>query len=855
MHLGNRAIQKETFPHLQGVIKSFTKLSEKKREEAVPKTLLDWIQAAKEPCFLLPAVLEFIEAVESSAIIPHYTFSHFELWLNQSSGLSFEENRRVRGKIVGKWVSRSEYQVFFPVGMGKVYEGTHFVTAHKSPDLDTTVASFWGWVDAFGARVGNGLHVWNLPGGPPSSQIEIEWVFRDRFGPAVFTHLPKTRTALNITARDLMTRDGMSVKLPSEAIAGIDHEREHCAVVVVDAEGVYLGDWRSFDVEEVRQVIILISMCLRWFENRIYLNLISLFAKEKPQFESIRLSVSQLFSLSIHDCEPAKECTQKQRKDVRSFLSHVLGFQEGFEGSFEKLSAALGKFAGVSILSLESLLQRVKPLFSSKGELLEERSKIFIFLEEIVRELHSGILAVRIRLEKLDIALKTKSDVFGHHPTFVNVRSDIEEIRQKIGSYVSLTVTDTKEGALFPSGIILASDVRKNILGTVSLRDFCNPNEMTIPSYLDIISVIDHHKSQLQTSMPPFAILSDAQSSNSLVATQAFLLNDRHSLCGQTKEAIEEQILTISQQKTPVATRLLQRLLRKRSIAAKSQEFFIHPEREYTEYLHFLYAILDDTDLLSKVSSLDVECVVSLLNRMKSIAAKEEVEVLTLADLPQDGQFLKKAAQRILQNEEMYSLYVKVYEHREHEIEEHIELAANGKPSHLFADTKVQNGCCRIGQTKVFPRNIAKMFARVQNIQKWWTSEALRIFQEHKEIDLHIHMVSTIVSADEVYRGEVAPRAHQDEMWLWIPPEQEIGVEHFKRFLVAFRDCPGLKGNQLTAEVVGLRAEEFREFIEESLPDVPVQVGKGESSLLILRYKAGSLNSRKAMVAPFLPSL
>jgi hypothetical protein len=416
-------------------------------------------------------------------------------------------------------------------------------------------------------------------------------------------------------------------------------------------------------------------------------------------------------------------------------------------------------------------------------------------------------------------------------------------------------VTDTKDGIAFPSGVILASDIRKNILGTVSLRDVCNLNEMTIPPYLDIISVIDHHKSQLQTSLPPFAILSDAQSSNSLVAKQAFILNDRHSLCGQTQEGIEAQIQELSSQKTPVATRLLQRLLTKREVCAKAQGFFVHPEREYTEYLHFIYAILDDTDLLSKVSVLDVECVVELLNRMKSIAEKKEVEVLSLADLPQDGQFLKKASQRILQNEEMYSLYAKVYAHRESEVEEHIELAAHGKPSHLFADTKVQNVCCRIGQTKVFARNIPKMLARTQNIQKWWTAESLRIFQEHKEIDLHIHMISTIVSADEVYRGSKISRTHQDEMWLWIPPEQEIGVEHLKRFLVAFRDSPGLKENPLTAEVVGARAQEFREILEESLPDVPVQVGKGDSSLLILRYKAGSLNSRKAMVAPFLPTL
>src|SRR3989338_4888651 len=124
-----------------------------------------------------PLSIDLFYKIDREGVLTHYTLTSFELWLNQMSGLSFSENFHIRAKIVGKRIDRSDYQAFFPIGMGKVYEGSHFVTAHRSPDLDTTISSFWGWVDAFGARVGDSLHIWNLPGGPPPSQIEIQWIF------------------------------------------------------------------------------------------------------------------------------------------------------------------------------------------------------------------------------------------------------------------------------------------------------------------------------------------------------------------------------------------------------------------------------------------------------------------------------------------------------------------------------------------------------------------------------------------------------------------------------------------------------------------------------------------------------
>ncbi|HSX10959.1 MAG TPA: hypothetical protein VLF94_04515 [Chlamydiales bacterium] len=817
--LGSHRVKINRFAGLDAVVKKLKghkHLVDRKRSEKVNRALLDWIQAQETPCFLLPAVLEFVERIDGERILHHYTFTSFEIWLNQFSGLDFEENYKVRAKIVGKWVERGDYQTLFPIGMGKVYEGTHFVTAHKSPDLDTTVASFWGWVDAFAARVGNGLHIWNLPDGPPESQIEIEWIFRDLFGPAVFTHLPKTRTALNLTGNDLLTQAGVQRKTAADSIAEIDHDRDHNAILVVDHEGFYLGDWRSTDVEGVRQVIILISSCLRWFENSLHLSWISFFAKDKLRLAEIKPLLQELLGKKLRTCEPAQEFTYKQSKQVDDFLKLVLGMKKGNDSTFEELATELCKLGDVPFGGIEGLIERMQKakLFDAKGHLIDDRPRIFAFLETAIQGLHLGVIKIRSRMEKIDFALKAKYEVFGHHPTTVTVRSDVEEIRNKMGSYSYLTVVYPDHGRLYPVGVIQASDLRKERLGTVSLRDFCNRDEMGIPPYLEVISVIDHHKTTLSTFAPPMAILSDAQSSNTLVAQKAFEIND----------------------------------------APNKKPHFIHPEREYVEYLHFLYGIIDDTDLLSKVSALDVHCVASLLNRLKSLAAGKQQQIIALDDLVRDRDFAKKAAKRILQNEDMYSLYKKVYQYREKEIEKNIALSAKGEASNLFADTKEQNGCCRVGQTKIFAANVRQFAKCSDEIRRVWLHKARTVHKEKPEIDLHIHMISTIVSAEEVYKGSAGNYSHHDELWIWIP-NIEMGIEHLKRFLSSFQSSPGLKNNPLSVEFLGSNADELALLFKESFLEIPQKRAKKDLAIAVLKYKAGSLNSRKAMVSPFLPMI
>ena len=842
------------FPHLEKLLKSFgqadfRKLREDQRSERVNRALLELIQKEPEPAFLLPAVMEYIYLVEQEGVLPHYAFPVFELWLNQSSGLTFDENYLVRAKIAGKRVERSDYQGFFPIGTGKIYEGTHFVSAHKSPDLDTTIASFWGWLDAFAARVGSGLHIWSLPGGPPAGQIEIQWLFMDLIHPAVFTHLAKNRTMLTLTSQDLVTQQSLVYRKLSDAIASVDPERGQQAVVVVDGEGIYQGDWHSFDVEGVRQVIMLLSSCLRWFENRVQLQLISHFAKEELSLADIGQAMEGLFSMKLQECEPGQEFTSKQANEVRAFLVAVLGLESGLDATFDELRHCLrvkklGSFPSHSEW-IEGL--RSAGLFDKGGALREDRPGLFRYLEKALEKLHAEIQAVRRHLDTMQIALQTKRGVFRRQPTFITVGADLEEIRAKMESYSHLTVVHPDHGGLFPVGVVRAADVRRPILGTVSLRDFCNREEMGIPPYLEVISVIDHHRSTLATSSPPLAIISDVQSSNTLVARQAFKINDRYSRGEKDHKAIGEQL---AKGHTRIAMRLLQRN------EAQGAPYYIHPAREFLEYLHFLYGILDDTDLLSKVTVLDLECVTSLLNRLESLAAGREMELISLDDLPRDRSFCKKAADRLLRNKELYSLYRKVYLHREKEMLETLRLCADGKPSIFFADTKVQNGCCRVGQTKLFAANIALFEEKANGCRHAWLHAAKEAHREKSEIDLHIHMISTVVHAEEVYAGKVGNYSHKDEMWLWIPPNQEIAIEHLKRFLIEFQSSPGLKENPVEVLFTGSNAEELALIFQETFPKATQRRAKRVDESLpiaVLFYNAGSLNSRKAMVTPFLP--
>lgn len=854
----------ESFPDIEKVIKKFRKpiflnLTLRKRFREINQTLYQLIHETPGPSFLLSAVLNFIERINQEKVLHEiYDLATFEFWLNNFSNLSEQENYETRAKIVGKYLPREEYQVFFPIGMGKVYFGSHFVTAHLSPDVDTMIASFWGWMDAFGARVGSGLHIWCLPGGAPDSPITA--VFRNLFGPGLFPYTARTTPALTLTARDLLTQKLFFKELGHTGISTIDHGPNDKAVILTNEQGHYLGDWRRSDVELVRQIIILIKSCLHWFENNLHTQLISLFAKPDLSIRDLPTFNSSIFDIKIKNCEPAQDFNEHQLNHLNEFFYKVLGVEKGLEGTFRDLNEALYRLSINGMLSFQKEVEALpsSDIFDEGGHLKENRPLIFNYLKQLIKHLDEAIFAVRNYVERLDVVLSIKYKVLGMPYTYITLRSDVDEIRQKIQNRDFLTVIiHEQDGSLFPVGIVRASDVREHGLGTVSLRDFCNLEEVKMASYLEVISVIDHHKSTLKTPSVPTALIGDAQSCNVLIVEQMFGMNDKYSLGGMDLENIEKQIREVSADLTTSSQmRILQRLLQRRLIALQKQSYFVHPGREFAEYLCCLHAILDDTDLLTKVSFRDLECVAQLLNRLKSLSLGKEVEIIHFNDLPRNKAFVPSATQRILQQSDMYSLYQQIYHLRESEVETHIALCIQGLPSNIFVDTKEQNGCARVGQTKMFSSNFPFFLKHEKEIRRVWINQSQEVYKENTEIDLYIHMISTIASAEEVYKNQIGPYLHKDELWFWTPPTQQ-GYRHLNSFLAGFQYAMKEFKTTLSLEFLGTPSGEFMEVFEHHFSEIPKKITHPDASppIAVLRFKPGAVNSRKSMITPYLPRL
>ncbi len=624
---------------------SFKNLALSEKNEEITKRILLSIENHEGNDFLLIPMASYINRLHNEKIQPLFHFSDFEFHFNRLV-TDVELQLKIRGKIAGKYIPRSTYQVVYPVGMGQSYKGVHVVSAHTSPDLDTTVASFWGWLDAFSCRLSSGRHLWNLPGGPPKGQVEINLLFENYLGSSFFDAFASSNRIFSLEAADLMG----------------------------------LESW-----EGVEQTV-----------------------RSKASYEEVK----------------------------NLFLNHN-----------------------------------------------------------------------------------------------------------------ALKVVDDQDNVL---GFIGRSDFTKKIWGTVSLRDFSSRSEGDLPSYLDIISIVDHHKSSFTTPIPSCIYVNDAQSSNTLLAEKAFQMNDLYSLGSIDPNEINRLIGSLKESSHLVDLKILSNLLNKKRISLSQSDYFISPQREFLEYLHFFYAILDDTDLLAKVTPKDVNVCCELVNRLKSLASRKEEIVISLDDLAMNPDYAQQAAKRLLQHEDVYSLYSRIYEAKERHVEMSIIHASRGEESSLFMDTKEQNGCCRVGQSKLFKDNFTSFHLHQKELRLNWLRQALTIYEGNPLIDLHIHMISTVSGGKEAYEQKDPLYTHKDEMWIWAKNQ-----EHLRGFLSGFLKASPFNEGTFEIKVFGAPVIDMNS-IKYQYKDLDLQKGLIEDkdeTLIVLRFKPGLVNSRKTMVSPYLPKI
>lgn len=826
--LGNHIPVLSRFSDVEEVVsqicsKEFLSSGNKEKFTRVNKELLRVIQEHPTPCFLLAAVLEFITKINERGFLDEpLTLMMFEFWLNQFSGLASEEILHVRGKIIGKFVPRDEYQVFFPVGGGKYFPGSHFVAAHLSPDVDSTVASFWGWADAFGCRVAEGVHQWSLPSGLSDGYIQS--FFSSLFGKDVLLQLPRQLPTATISALDLLTRREFRRVSMSASVNTIEHTEQEHAVVVVDDDGFYAGEWRSQDAEAVRQIVAAFSHCLRWFERQCQGRLIRVLARERVTISDVRQSYEKILETCIKESAEVGEVPVKVKRLVDDYLRCVLELADGMNSTYRELLIQLDRrFES----RFENFLAECQALLAASfydgaGLMMADRAHATCALERVVHALEVALETVRGATDQLSHLMKIKEIVLKTPHAFVTLKSDVDEMRSKIDHFDHLTVVvQERADKFFPIGVVHADDLHQPVLGTATFRDFSNPEETKMASYIEAISIVDHHKMHIQTTTAPTLLIGDVQSSNTLVAEQALKVNSQYG----GKEC------------------------------SKDFGYFVDTRRELSEYFSYIYGILDDTDLLTKASRRDVICMKDLLDRIHMLINGKKSSV-SFEGIPNDLTFAKKAAKVLVGTQDLHSIYESVYTFREGEVERALLAASRHETSTLFADTKEQNGCCRVGQTKLFLSNLQTFQKNKEQILQLWQKSAEAIFTARPHIDFFLHMLSTVPAETEVFSGKEISWTHKDEIWMWVP-EGGVPEQHLIGFLNRFRVSPALKSFSMDVELRGSLTESRSRLFAQNFSKAKTIVKHGGAgpSLAILTFPAGALTSRKSQVSPFLPKV
>lgn len=833
----------ELQPSLGGKLSAFA------QHEIVNRALFEEIKRVETPVFLLPKIVSFITRIEKH--LPTYNLASFEFWLTHYSGISSEERLKIRAKIVGKYVPRGDYQRFFPIGGGARYNGPHYSFAHYSPDLDTTVASFSSFLAAFAAEVGDSRHHWVVPGGAPSS-VEIEIVFRHALGQNVFTALASTHKKAVISSMDLLTQKNMIRKRLSELSYEIDGPRIKKAVVLVDDEGCYLGDWRISDIEAVRGVLTRYLGMISEHRNYFQAGIIALFAKKSLKRVALESFIEKSLNRPLHECVVAREFTSEQRGLLDRFMKRVLFISKGYGCSYgECLKSGKEKFGFDQFIKAIAGLSG-KDLFPSGEDVIEDRGVIFNALEEVLRFDQRASDKYMHHLDSLEVALKIKSDVFGLEPNYISHLSDVDEILSQIGDYHHMTVNYEEGGKLFPLGVIRSEDLRAGSFATASWNDFSNPGETDSRSEIQLISFIDHHKMEVKTKKPVTGIVRDAQSSNSIIANLTMEINDIYSSGGMTIEEIDSAIKEQSKNlEEPSQMRILERLLQKKRAMITSGDYFVSYEREILEYTQYLYAILDDTDILTKVTEYDVRVVCQLLNRLKSMMLREEVEIVNFDDLnPENPNFVQNAAKKLLQTNDLYSIYSGVCKAKEEAFDQVVINTVKGFETPFFQDTKVLGGGhVVVSQIKHFVKNNGLLKKKVSDLREIWIAYCKKMAEENPELSLFIFMMTTIASAEELFADAPDVPNYKDELWFWFPEGQKKGAYLLKEFIEEFHKSPVMHDQALEVEFLGKSGEHERAFAEAIQRPYQHSHSRFDSAMSVLKVDQKSINSRKAHIA------
>lgn len=779
--------------------------------------IYDWIKAQQAPCFLLPQLSSLIESINKQQLLESpFRFANFEMWLLLFSDLDEEQKQIARDKIAGLSIPRQTYQLLYPIEPGKLQTGAHVTCAHQSPDLDTSVTSFWGWLDSFHARIGEGLHIWNLPGGTLGKHDR--YIFDKILGKEGLSNFSKARNSLSPLAIDLVQRDNMRLVTGDAKLSKLTFSHYEDALVVIDHDGYFLGQWHRKDLARVEALFSLLSQTFTWIERELFSRMVAFFTQENPTKKGFDQLTSEIFSLCPSDS--ALTIPSAPKKLLEETFMRLFGLQRP-SFTLSDLAASCDKTMFTST-SLEKALEQLKnaPIFSETGELSKKSQEIFSFIQKTNIALEQAFSDLRNWCDRIEVGIIIKEEILRLKSHYISVKAELAEVERMLQKLSWIcAVYPEKSGKLVPVGIITKERMAKRCLGTAALRDFSSSQEIEISKRMDVISIVDHHKCHIHSHFAPVAHISNTQACATLVT--------------ELKVALMRRAQTLA--------------------SLQNSTTWISPERVLLQNFALLLAILDDTDRLKKAGQRDLEATASLLN-----------EILTLQEAkPTDLLASHPSLEEVLAHPQMQDLFLMIDEKRVSALQEEITSAttdlSNSDPA-LFRDTKIQNRSSRVGQIKLLPQASAHFMDHAEQLRIFWAKRAKAICQSQPNLSLHLQMISTLLN-------EKSCSDCPDMLWVWCD-KNERGYEHLTHFLRGFqaseaiekekawaRENPQSKSSLLVTiyalpqDAKPLKDLVFLNFYED---ESRILIEEADEPHLSIRYRAGSINSRKGLISPYL---
>lgn len=704
-----------------------------------------------------------------------------------------ETMQEVCWRITGKKIPRQDYQKFFPIGLKKYYRGPHIVTAHDAPDLDTAVASFLGWMDALSCRISHDAHLWNVPSGRLAPQDQK--LFLKGLSPNTFALLAQPNTTLTLNAHHLAQTSGW-VTLSPDAPLPVEEEVAIC----IDASGYYLGAWTKDCAIPVRDAIVAIETFMQQFEEHLHQTLLA-FLLQPTHWKK---TLDTLFATPVE--QVLSQCASHQQHILRKILTKLLHLEP--TTTIQSLWDALPfyqKRRKNLYRSLPSSWIQQETLTVATPTLIEWLAKRHAERQEAQQALSSSIRRMRF-------VCALNKHVLTHPPVTLSTRAPLSEIKRAFEktTLVIVLYQEHVTGSDIPVGVIPAHTLNETTLGTVTLRDFSNTREVQLANYLTVISSLDHHASDLKTHVQSTLQVGDVQSSNTLIA--------QHYL---TTYANYEA----------------------------SAHSFIDPARIYHDCFLMLVAIFDDTDALTKLTHHDGCTVVALLHKLCSLQGKTCTLSLDALD-PYSTNYLDMMRTTILNAKEA-AFYLNTIDKEKQQAL--IDQLATLDTESLFSDTKTLATINRVGQTKLYASIIEHFFQQEEILRRTWLQETARYATTHPDIRLYLHMISTLKDR----RSAKRPLSHKDQLWMWIPDENDATINALEEFLFKLKTNPEVPVDSFSMRVPKNISQKIINLYKKNLEFVtivaePNLVEKGFWT--VFEFTACTMNSRKGIIAPCLPN-